>query len=192
MSCDIGEATESLKNEQSSFSKLSIISPISQLILQSFCHFTFITAHELILQAFHHFTYITAHSPTLLLLYLHHSSFSNPSVASPTSQFILQPFFGFPYVKSSSLNSSGEPHMIRKRKEWLSRWREEYVGNVPISPLGTPFSSVHSSTLSLSLSLTHSHTHSLSLSLSLSLQMTKFQYVNSSTIELQIKNYNHE
>ena len=40
-----------------------------------------------------HFIYITSHSPTLLSLYLHHSSFSNPSVASPTSQFILQPFF---------------------------------------------------------------------------------------------------
>ena len=32
------------------------------------------------------FTYITAHSPTLLLLHLRHSSFSNPSFASPTSQ----------------------------------------------------------------------------------------------------------
>ena len=31
-------------------------------------------------------TYVIAHSPTLPLLYLHHSSFSNPSVASPTSQ----------------------------------------------------------------------------------------------------------
>ena len=40
---------------------------------------------QLILQPFHHFTYITAHFPTLLLLHLHHSSFSNPSFAS-TSQ----------------------------------------------------------------------------------------------------------
>ena len=49
--------------------------------------------------------------------------------------------------------------------------REEYVGNVSISPLGTPFSSIHVS----------SHY----------LQMTKLQYVNSSTIiELQIKNDN--
>ena len=32
-------------------------------------------------------------------------SFSNPSVASPTSQFTLQPFFHFSYVTSSSLNS---------------------------------------------------------------------------------------
>ena len=27
---------------------------------------------------------------------------------------------------------------IRKRKEWFSPNKEEYVGNVPISPLGTP------------------------------------------------------
>ena len=41
---------------------------------------------ELILQPFCHFTYVTAHSATLLLLYLRHSSFSNPSFASLTSQ----------------------------------------------------------------------------------------------------------
>ena len=35
----------------------------------------------------------------------------------------------------------------RKRKEWLSpKVREEYAGNVPISSLGTPFSSVHGPT----------------------------------------------
>ena len=62
---------------------------------------------------------------------------------------------------------------IRKRKEWLSPTREEYVENVPISPLGTLFSSIHSST------------HYL--------QMTKLQYVNSSTtIELQRKNDNRQ
>ena len=93
-----------------SFSNLSVTSPTSQLILQPFCHFTYITAHsptfpslhlhhssfsnpsvtlpmsQLILQPFHHFTYITAHPPTLPLLHLRHSSFSNPSFASPTSQ----------------------------------------------------------------------------------------------------------
>ena len=72
---------------QSSFSKLSITSPTSQLILQLFCHFT----------------YITAHSPTLPLLHLHHTS--------PMPQFILQPFFRFSYATSSSLNSPGEPPM---------------------------------------------------------------------------------
>ena len=55
---------------------------------------------------FRHFTYITTHSPTLLF-YLYHSSFSNPSVTSPTSQFMLQPFFRFYYATSSSLNSPG-------------------------------------------------------------------------------------
>ena len=40
----------------------------------------------LILQPFRHFTYVTTHSPTLPLLHLRHSSFSNPSFASPTSQ----------------------------------------------------------------------------------------------------------
>ena len=58
----------------------------------------------LIFQPFRHFTYVTTHSPTLPSLYLHHSSFSNPSVISPTSQFILQPFFRFSYVTSSSLD----------------------------------------------------------------------------------------
>ena len=33
-----------------------------------------------------HFTYVTTHFPTLPSLYLRHSAFSNPSVASPTSQ----------------------------------------------------------------------------------------------------------
>ena len=56
--------------ELCSFSNLSITSPTSQLILQPFrC-----------------FTYVTAHSPTFPLLYLRHSSFSNPSFASATSQ----------------------------------------------------------------------------------------------------------
>ena len=41
---------------------------------------------ELVLQTFHHFTYVAAHSPTLLLLHLRHSSFSNPPFASSMSQ----------------------------------------------------------------------------------------------------------
>ena len=60
----------SLHLRHSSFSNTSVALPTSQLILQPFCRFT----------------YITAHSPTLPLLHLHHSSFSNPSFASPTSQ----------------------------------------------------------------------------------------------------------
>ena len=78
MSCDVGEVTEMLENELCydcnyelcSFSNLSVTSSTSQLILQPF----------------RRFTYITAHSPTFPLLHLRHSSFSNPSFASPTSQ----------------------------------------------------------------------------------------------------------
>ena len=81
---------------------------------------------QLILQPFHHFTYFTAHSPTLPLLHLHHSSFSNPSFASsahsptfpslylchssfykpsitlPMSQLILKPFHCFTYITAHS------------------------------------------------------------------------------------------
>ena len=55
---------------KSSFSNLWVTSPTSQLIIQPF----------------HRFTYVTAHSPTLPLLHLRHTSFSNPSFASLTSQ----------------------------------------------------------------------------------------------------------
>ena len=60
----------SLHLRHSSFSNPSVTLPTSQLILQPF----------------RHFTYVTAHSPTLPLFHLRHSSFSNPSLASPTSQ----------------------------------------------------------------------------------------------------------
>ena len=69
-----------------------------------------------------------AHSPTIPSLHLRHNSFSNLSVALLTSQhilqpfrrftmsqFILQPFFRFSYVTSSSLNSPGEPAMLRQQ-----------------------------------------------------------------------------
>ena len=78
MSCHVGKATEGFENELCydynyelcSFSNLSVTSSTLQLIFQPF----------------RHFTYVTAHSPTLLLLHLRLSSFSNPSFASPTSQ----------------------------------------------------------------------------------------------------------
>ena len=41
---------------------------------------------QLILQPFHRFIYVTVHPPTLPLLHIRHSSFSNPSFASPTSE----------------------------------------------------------------------------------------------------------
>ena len=84
----------------SSFSNSSLALSTSQLILQPFCRFT----------------YITAHSTSFQSLHLRHSSFSNPflalltsqlilqvfSVASPTSQLILQPFPRFTYVTAHS------------------------------------------------------------------------------------------
>ena len=107
----------SLHLRHNSFSNPSVALPTSQLILQSFRCFNYVTVHSptllslllLILQSFRHFIYVTTHSPTLPSLYLRHSSFSNPSVASPTSQYILQPFFRFSYVTGSSLTSPGEP-----------------------------------------------------------------------------------
>ena len=64
MSCDVGEVTERLENEQ------NFTSPTSKLILQPF----------------RRFTYVTAHSPTLPLLHLRHSSFSKTSFGSPMTQ----------------------------------------------------------------------------------------------------------
>ena len=83
MNCDVGEATEglsfahsptfsSLHLRHNSFSNPSVALPMSQLILQPFSRFT----------------YVTDHSPTLPLLHLRHSSFSNSSFASPTSQVL--------------------------------------------------------------------------------------------------------
>ena len=95
----------------SSFSNLSFASPTSQdlhlchltchacsivminlQIKHMFCSSLFSNisdcsrTSELVLQPFRHFTYVTGHSPTLPLLQLRDSSFSNPSFASPTSQ----------------------------------------------------------------------------------------------------------
>ena len=122
--------------ELCSFSKLSVTSPMSQLILQPFRHFTYVTAHsptllslllchssfsnlsvtsptsQLILQPFRHFSYVTAHFPTFQSLHLRHSSYFNLSVTLPTSQLILQPFFRFSYVTGSLLTSPGEPPMV--------------------------------------------------------------------------------
>ena len=76
-----------------------------------------VSDNELILQAFSHFTYVTAHSdsPSFPSLHLRHKSFSNPSVALPTSfsnlsvasltsQVILQPFRRFIYCSFSNLS----------------------------------------------------------------------------------------
>ena len=55
-----------------------------------------------------------AHSPNFPSLHLRHNSFSNSSIALHTPQLILQPFFNFSYVTSSSLNSPGEQSSFSK------------------------------------------------------------------------------
>ena len=136
MSCDAGKATEGLENElwrrwrvgkfgewvelrdiqQSSFSNPSVASPTSQLILQPFRCFTYVTVHSPTLPSLL-LRYSRAHSPTFPSLHLRHSSFSNTSVAPPTlqqssfsnlsvtlptSHLILQPFRRFTDVTAHS------------------------------------------------------------------------------------------
>ena len=124
------------REEHSSFSNLSVTWPRSQITLQPFRCFTYVIAHSPTfpsldlrhssLQSFRCFTYVTALSnpsaasptsqlsPTLPLLHLRHSQFSNVSVTWPTSQFILQLFFRFSYDTGFSLKSPGEPPMAEK------------------------------------------------------------------------------
>ena len=122
MSRDVGKATEGLENE----------------LWRRWSDGKVRKWAELILQPFRHFTNVTAHYPTLPSLYLRHNSFFNSSVASPTSQFILQTFFRFSYVTGSSLTSPGEPpipiyvsykifakycgrHWQKQGSDWLSQ-----------------------------------------------------------------------
>ena len=93
----------------------------AELILQTFRHFTYVTAHsstlpllqlrnvtaEFILQPFRHFTFVTTHSPTLPWLYLRHSSFFNPSVASPTSRHsrVHYPIFPSLHLRHNSFSN---------------------------------------------------------------------------------------
>ena len=138
MSCDVGKAREGLENlavssahspsfqslhlrhSSFSFSKLSVTSPTSQLIL--------------ILQAFSHFTYVTAHShsPSFPSLHLRHSLFSNPSLALTTSQLILQPFHCFTYVTahSSTLLSLLLRHRIFTYVTWRAAHGMYTVNNI--------------------------------------------------------------
>ena len=76
-----------------------VLVTVRLFILQPFLHFTYVTAHS---TNFRQFTYVTTHSPTFPSLHLHHNSFSNLTVTSPTSQLILQPFCYFTYVTTHS------------------------------------------------------------------------------------------
>ena len=92
-----------------SFSNPSVALPKSQLILQPFCCFTYVTL----------ITKSVISGYTLLFSIPTQNKSMNdndvPWICSKdiTSQFILQPFFCFSYVTSSSLNSPGEPPMQR-------------------------------------------------------------------------------
>ena len=89
MNCDLGEATEGLENELWRKWSDGKVGEWAELV------HTYSRAHS---PTFPHFTYVTTHSPALPSLYLRHSSFSNPLVASRTSQLILQSFRCFIYV----------------------------------------------------------------------------------------------
>ena len=82
-------------------------------------------SEELILQTFRHFTYVTAHSPTLPSLYLRHSSFSKASVAWPTSLLILQPFRCFTYVTAHSPTLLSL--LLRHRLFTYVTWRAAHI-----------------------------------------------------------------
>ena len=78
MNCDVGEVTEGLEKS------CDVVKPTEgSLIQQAFRHFTYVTTHSPTLPSL---SYFTVHSSTLPLLHLRHSSFSNPSFASPTPQ----------------------------------------------------------------------------------------------------------
>ena len=95
MNCDVSKATEVLENElwrRWSDRKVGEWTELIDIDIYSRAHSP----------NFHHFTYVTTHSPTLPSLYPRHNSFSNLSIASPTSQLILQPFPRFTYVTTHS------------------------------------------------------------------------------------------
>ena len=91
----------SLHLSHSSLSNPSVGLSTSQLILQLFRCFTYVTAHSptLLSPLLRH---SRTHSPSFPSLHLRHTSFSNPSLAVPTSQLILQPFRCFTYVTAHS------------------------------------------------------------------------------------------
>ena len=96
-------------------SRSSSISRVLSQISRTVFHFSHIliikgSSHKKKIKKFEFLKKI-AHSPTFPSLHLRHSSFSNPSVALPTSQLTLQPFFRFSYVTRSSFTSLGEPPM---------------------------------------------------------------------------------
>ena len=120
-----------------------------------------------------HFTYVTAHSPTLPLLHLRHSSFSNPSVALLTSRLILQPFRCFTYVTAHSPTLLSL--LLRYRLFTYITWRAAHVLNTH-SPTFSVTSPTSQSILQPFHRFTYVTAHSPTL-LSLFLRHRLFTYV---------------
>ena len=73
-----------------------------------------------------------AHSPNFPSLHLRRSSFSNPSVALPMSQLILQPFRCFTYVTAHSLTLLS---LLRHKLFTYVTWRAAHALYFEISVL---------------------------------------------------------
>ena len=150
----------SLYLRHSSFYNPSVASPTSQLILQPFFRFSYVTSSslnspgepaELILQAFPHLTYVTAHSPTLPSLYLRHSSFSNPSVASPHHGSFSNPSFA-----SSTSQALNSIHLACQQSSFSKLSVTSPTSQLILQPLGRfTYVTAHSPILLL-LQLRHS------------------------------------
>ena len=85
---------------------------------------------KLILQPLRRFTYVTTHSTTLPLLHLCHSSFSNPSFASPTSQALhLIHLASRPWLKCLYRERLGSPSIYYRRRQvhCVTWWQQRYA-----------------------------------------------------------------
>ena len=125
MNCDVGKVTEGLENEwrRSSDGKVGEWAELIDIEIYRY------TA-ELILQPFRHFIYVIAHSPTLPSLYVRHSSFCNPFVASLMSQLILQLFRCFTYlsIHSPTLLSLLLRHLLFTYVTWRAAHASQVIG----------------------------------------------------------------
>ena len=102
----------SLHLRHNSFSNPSVALPTSQLILLPSVA---LPTSQLILQPFRCYTYVTAHSPTIPLLHLRHSSFSNRCFASATSQALhLIHLASHPCSRALTNHSIQRPHFTTK------------------------------------------------------------------------------
>ena len=105
-------------------SNLSIALPTSQLILQPFRCFTYVTVQSPTLPLLQ-LRHCSVHCPTFPSLLLRRSLISNPSVALPTSQLIVQSFRCFTYVTAHSPTLLSL--LLRHRLFTYVAWRAAHV-----------------------------------------------------------------